>query len=58
MGEVGADNQVVGGGACPTGQEAKTIGQKIYCIGESIGARKTNSVMVMSIVNLAYISLA
>ena len=27
MGDVGAHNQVVG--ACPSGQEAKTIGQKI-----------------------------
>ena len=33
MGEVGAHNQVVEeAGACPSGQEAKTIGEKIYCI--------------------------
>ena len=31
MGEVGAHNQVVRGGM-PSGQEAKTIGQKTYCI--------------------------
>ena len=30
MGEVGAHNRVVG--ACPSGHEAKTIGQKMYCI--------------------------
>ena len=30
MGDVVGHNQVVG--ACPSGQVAKTIGQKIYCI--------------------------
>ena len=30
MGEVGAHNEVVGSGM-PSGQEAKTIGEEIYC---------------------------
>ena len=34
-------------GACPPGQDAKTIGQKKYCIDSSIGASKSNSVKVM-----------
>ena len=42
MGEVGAHNQ----GRDAPGQEAKTIGVKKYCIDLSIGARKTNSVML------------
>ena len=40
----------------PSGQEAKTIGEKKYCIDLSIGARKVNSVMVMIIIHIAYIT--
>ena len=39
----------------PPGHEAKTIGEKKYCIDLSIGARKANSVMVMIITHIAYI---
>ena len=42
--------------ACPSDGEAKAIGEKIYCIDLSIGARKTNSVMVMIIIHIAYIT--
>ena len=52
MGEVGAHNP----GGMPPGQEAKTIGEKKYCIDLSIGARRTNSVMVMIIIHIAYIT--
>ena len=33
-----------------------TIGEKIYCIDQSMGTRKTNSVMVMIIIQIAYIT--
>ena len=40
----------------PPCEEAKTIGEKKYCIDLSIGARKANSVMVMIIIHIAYIT--
>ena len=52
MGEVGAHNRW----ACPPGQNNKTIGLKKYCFDKLIGARKTNSVMVMINIHIAYIS--
>ena len=52
MGEVGAHNW----GACTPGQNNKTIGPKKYCLDKLIGARKTNSVMVMIIIHIGYIT--
>ena len=52
MGEVGAHNR----GACPSGENDKTIGSKIYYFDKLIGARKTNSVMVMIIIHIAHIT--
>ena len=52
MGEVGAHNR----GACPPGQNNTTIGPKKYCFDKLIGSRKTNSVMAMIIIHIAYIS--
>ena len=35
---------------------ANSVGQKKYCFDKSIGARKTNSVMVIIIIHIAYIT--
>ena len=43
-------------GGMPPGQNDKTIGSKIYYFDKLIGTRKTNSVMVMVILHIAYIS--
>ena len=40
----------------PPGQETKSIGQNKYCIDESLGARYTNSVMIMTIKHIACIT--
>ena len=40
----------------PPGQNDKTIGSKIYYFDKLIGTGKTNSVMVMFIIHIAYIT--
>ena len=40
----------------PPGQNDKTIGSKIYYFDKLMGTRKTNSVMVMFIIHIAYIA--
>ena len=50
MGEVGAHTQ----GACPLAKRPRPW--NIYCIDKSIGAGKTNSVMFMIIIHIAYIT--
>ena len=40
----------------PPGQNDKTIGPKIYYFDKLIGTLKTNSVMVMFIIHIAYIT--
>ena len=51
MGEVGALT-----GGMPLGQNDKTIGPKMYYFDKLIGTRKTNSVIVMFIIHIAYIT--
>ena len=43
-------------GACPSGKESKTIGPTIYCIVSPISARKSNCVMVMVTIHIAYVT--
>ena len=40
----------------PPGQNDKTIGPKIYYFDKLIGTRETNSVTVMFIIHIAYIT--
>ena len=40
----------------PPGQNDKNTGSKIYYCDKLIGTRKTNSVMVMFIIHIAYIA--
>ena len=40
----------------PPDQNDKTIGPKIYYFDKLIGTRETNSVMVMFIIHIAYIT--